>query len=217
MSRLRFNTTTYGATPASGKLDVWGDSTSKRMSYVDDAGRYYAAGPISNAAIASQGSAVAGSGFASDTYVTNSDLLIPSFGLQAKTTFYWAISVSKSANGTATPVYTIRIGAARTTSDTSILAITGPAQTAAADVGLIEIIGTVRSIGSGTSAIIQGSTFMAHNLAATGLANNAAAAVEATSSGFNSTTMAGQYIGLTINGGASNAWVITQIQGYLFP
>ena len=184
---------------------------------LDDAGRFYTTTPIVNAAVANQGSASAGSGFASDTYVTNSDLLIPSFGLQARAMFYWAISLSKSANGTAAPVYTIRQGAARTTSDTSRLAITGPAQTAASDVGLIEIIAPMRTVGSGSAAIMQGSVFMAHNNAATGLANNAASAVEATSAGFDSTTSAGQYLGLSINGGASNAWLITQCQGYLIP
>src|SRR4051812_45694418 len=100
MSRLRFNVAAYGSTPASTKLDVWADSTAKRLAYIDDAGKYCIPGGVSNAAIAAQGA-----GFASDTYVTSSDLLIPSFGLQAKTTLYWAISVSKSAAGVATPVY----------------------------------------------------------------------------------------------------------------
>lgn len=213
MSRLRFNVAAYGSTPATSKLDVWADSTAKRLASIDDAGRYYIPGGVSNAAIAAQGSAVAGSGFASDTYVTNSDLLIPSFGLQAKTALYWAISVSKSANGVATPVYSIRLGSGRTTSDTAILAITGPAQTAAADVAVIEIYATLRNVGA--SGVLQGTVGLMHNLAATGFANNAAALVEASSSTFDTTSKGGQYFGLSINGGASNAWLITQVQAFL--
>lgn len=210
MSRLRFNSAAYGSTPASGKGDTWFDSTVKRLATIDDAGRLYIPGGIANAATAAQGS-----GFSSDTYVTNSDLLIPSFGLQAKTTLYWIISASKTAASTAAPVYTIRLGANRTTGDTSILAITGPAQTAAADVAVIEVFATLRSVGA--SGVLQGTVGMMHNLAATGFANNAAALVEGTSAGFDTTSRGGQYFGLSINGGASAAWTITQVQAFLNP
>lgn len=208
MSKLRFNASTYGSTPASGKADEWFDSTARRMASIDDAGRSTVSGGMTNAAIAAQGA-----GFASDTYVTGSDLLIPSFGLQVKTTMYWIISLSKTAAGVATPVYTIRLGSARTTADTAILAITGPAQTAAADVARMEILATLRSVGA--SGVLQGTVGMAHNLAATGFATNAAGLVEATSAGFDTTSRGGQYFGLSINAGASAAWTITQMQAFL--
>lgn len=182
---------------------MWADSTSPQWFSCDDAGRYW--GRSHNAAIAAQGA-----GFSADTYVTNSDILVPSFGVQAKTVIRWLISASKTAAGVATPIYTVRIGANRTTADASRLAITGPAQTAAADVGLLELILTVRSVGA--SGVIQGSTFWRHNLAATGFANNDAGGVEATSAGFDNSALEGQYIGLSINGGASAAWTLTQVQ-----
>jgi hypothetical protein len=194
---------TKPATPASGNGIWWFDSTSSLPFYLDDSGVFK--GRSHNASIAAQGA-----GFAADTYVTNSDILIPSFGVQAKTIFRWTISASKTAAGTATPIYTVRIGANRTTADTSRLAITGPAQTAAADVGVLEIIVTVRTVGA--SGVIQGSTVWRHNGTATGFCNDYAGAVEATSSGFDNSALGGSYIGLSINGGTSAAWTLTQVR-----
>lgn len=201
---LILNSSAFPSTPSTGKFSVWEDSTSKKLATMDDAGQKYMPGGVSNAATAAQGA-----GFATDTYVTNSDLLIPSFGLQAKTRLTWLISVSKTAVGVATPVYTIRQGAARTTADTARLAITGPAQTAAADVALIEIVATLRNVGA--AGVLQGTVGMLHNLAVTGFATNAAALVEGSSASFDTTTAAGQYFGLSINGGGSAAWTITQV------
>jgi hypothetical protein len=191
------------STPAAGNGIIWVDSTAGILVVTDDAGRH--AARSFNAAVAAQGA-----GFASDTYVTNSDLLIPSFGLQAKTLLRWTISASKTAAGVATPVYTVRIGANRTTADTSRLAITGPAQTAAADTAVIQIMLVVRTVAA--SGVIQGTLSLDHNLAATGFANDASSVVEGTSAGFDNSALGGSYIGLSINGGASAAWTITQVR-----
>lgn len=202
MAHIKLDEESVPSTPAAGVGTVFVDSTASILCFKDDGGVVHARSD--NAATAAQGA-----GFASDTYVTNSDILIPSFGVQAKTKFKWVISMSKTAAGIATPVYTIRIGANRTTADTSRLAITGPAQTAAADVGVLTLIVTVRSVGA--SGVIQGSVNIDHNGAATGFANNNASAVEATSAGFDNSALGGSYIGLSINGGASAAWTITQV------
>ncbi len=191
-------------TPAAGQWSWWIDSIAKIPCIITDDGRI--AANSSNASIAAQGA-----GFSSDTYVTGSNLIIPSFQMQAKTLFHWRISVSKTAAGTATPVYSIRIGTAAGTSDTARLQLTGPAQSAAADIAVIEIIATVRSVGTGTSGVIQGTVLMAHNLAATGFAT-AAHVVEGTSAGFDNSDLDGSYIGLSIDGGASAAWTITQVR-----
>lgn len=190
------------STPASGKGAIFLDSASAQMASKSDAGRIILLGGTYNASIAAQ------AGFASDTYLTDSDLLIPSFGLQARSRFEWKISASKTGAGVATPVYTIRTGSLRTTSDTSRLALTGPAQTAAADIGILTILVTVRVIGA--SAVIAGSANWSHNGAAAGFCNNDSGSVEATSSTFDSTALAG-YISLTLNGGTSAAWTITQV------
>jgi hypothetical protein len=193
---------TKPSTPASGNGVMWPDSTSPQWFTIDDAGRVW--GRSFNAAVAAQGA-----GFATDTYVTNSDILIPSFGLQAKTLIRWTISASKTAAGVATPIYSVRIGSARTTADTARLAITGPAQTAAADSAVIQILLAVRTVAA--TGVIQGTVSMDHNLAATGFATDASSIVVGTSAGFDNSALGGSYIGLSIDGGASAAWTITQV------
>lgn len=209
MAEFLFDVQSAPATPAAGQVIVWPDSTAKGYAFKNEAGR---AGMLSALqGVTFNGSiAAVGPGFAADTYLTDSDLLIPSFGLQVRTKFKWLLSFSKTAAGTATPVYSLRIGANRTTADTARLQITGPAQTAAADVGVVTIIAIVRSVGA--AGVLQGSCNFDHNGAAVGFADNNAGAVEATGAGFDNSALAGQYVGLSINGGASAAWTLTQVQ-----
>lgn len=195
-------------TPASGQALLFVDTTASILGLKDADGIVRAVSK--NAAIAAQGA-----GFATDTYLTNSDLIIPSFSMQAKTTFKWTISASKTAAGTATPIYNIRIGTLRTTSDTARLTLTGPAQTAIADKGVLTIIVTVRSVGA--SGVIQATAYWSHTGTAasstigTGFANDGSGMVEATSSGFDNSNLGGSYIGISINGGTSAAWTVTQV------
>ena len=196
--------------PSSGQGVIWLDSTAKIICCRDDAGRVQAWS--GNAAIAAQGA-----GFATDTYVTNSGILIPLFGFQAKARFLWQISASKTGAGTAQPIYNIRIGANQTTADTARLTLTGPAQTAIADIGTLNIVVTVRSIGA--AGVIQGTAFWSHRgtaasttVSGTGFANDVTGHVEGTSAGFDNQNLGGQYIGLSINGGTSASWTLTQVQ-----
>jgi hypothetical protein len=170
-----------------------------------------------NAAVAAQSVG----GFASDTYVTNSDLLVPALGMQQKAVIEWRISASKTGASTGTPVYTIRLGSAKTTADTALLALTGPAQTAVADIGTLHILCTVTTAGS--SGVVQGTAWWVHTGTAantttsgTGFANNSSGHVEGTGSAVDSSAAAGKYVGLSIAGGASSAWTVTQVvgQGY---
>lgn len=200
MADVLLDTQSVPVTPSSGQAVLWVDSTSKLLLARNDAGEV--SGSQHNASIATQ------SGFSSDTYVTNSDLRIPSGGVQAKTIFRWTFSVAKTAAGVAAPVYQVRIGANRTTADTSRLSITGPAQTAAADNGYIQLVVTVRSVGA--SGVLQGMVRLDHNLATTGFATNASGIVQVTGSGFDNSALGGQYVGISINGGASAAWTMTQ-------
>jgi hypothetical protein len=194
-------------TPAAGKSVIFVDSTAKRLAFIDDTGRTNPVGGIDNGSVANQAPAV------TDTYITDSDLIIPSSGLQIRTHMRWDISVSKTAAGVATPIYVIRLGSARTTADTAILTLTGPAQTAAADVAVITVFATLRNIGA--AGVLQGTTSMVHNLAATGFANNAAGIVEGTSGTFDTTGKAGQYFGLSVTTGTSAAWTITRVRSRL--
>lgn len=198
------------STPSSGSSILYFDSADLKQYLLDENGRCW--GRSINAAIASQGA-----GFSSDTYVTNSDMKIPAFGVQAKSGFIWKISASKTAAGTATPVYSVRIGSARTTADTARLQLTGPAQTAVADIGTLYVMATVRSVGG--SGVIQGTAWWNHRgtaasttVGGVGFANDGSGHVEGASAGFDNSNLGGNYIGLSIDGGASAAWTITQVR-----
>lgn len=187
------------ATPASGQMVIWADSSSSQWFQKNDSGLFL--GDQSTATTAQIAS------HSADTYYKG--LQLPSFGMQAGSVFEWMFPVTKTA-GTATPVYTIRIGANQSTADTSRLAITGPAQTAVADTGWVKIMVTCRNVGA--SGVLQGMVWLQHNLAATGLANTPAgfSLVEGTSAGFDNSALGGQFIGLSVNPGTSGAWVVNQ-------
>lgn len=129
--------------------------------------------------------------------------------LQAGCFFRWEIFVTKGAAGTATPTFNIRFGTAGTTADTSRCLMTMSAQTAAADSGHIRVVGVFRSVGGGTSAVIQGATYLEHQLATTGLNSTTTGSqlVQTTGGGFDS-TVAGSKVGLSVNPGTSGAWVV---------
>jgi hypothetical protein len=210
MADIQTATTTAPSTPSSGNAIWFVDSTAKILCIKDDTGRVAAAS--SNAAIATQSAG----GFASDTYVTNSDILIPSFGVQAKTRIVWRLSASKTGAGIAAPIYNVRIGALRTVAgDTARLTLTGPAQTAVIDIANLNVMITVRTVGA--SGVIQGTAWWDHRGTAasstggTGFANDGSGHVEGTSSGFDNSALGGSYIGLSVNGGTSAAWTVTQV------
>lgn len=198
-------------TPASGQSIIYVDNIAKILTVKDDTGR--------NSAFSMRTSIAAqGAGFATDTYVTNSGILIPSFGVQAQTNFLWEISTSKTGASTGTPAYAIRIGANQSTADTARLTLTGPAQTAIADIGTLFIMVTVRNVGA--AGVIQGTAWWSHRGTAantttsgTGFANDSTGHVEGSGAAFDNSALQGQFIGLSINGGTSSAWTITQVIG----
>jgi len=153
-------------------------------------------------------------GFASDTYLAGSGLAIPNGRLKAQTIYRCAFDVSKTGAGTATPIINVRIGTAGTTADTSRATLTFAAQTAVADAGMFEIAVIFRTVGSGTSAVIQARGILQHALSITGLSTDVSGVKVATSSGFDSTTN-GSIIGLSVNGGTSAAWTITLVEAEL--
>ena len=206
MAELQMDEQGTPATPASGKMLVYPDSSASVFVQKNDAGRVQ--GDDSRVVVAAQTLGVA------DTYVTNSGLIVPSSSVQVGTAFEWKIYMTKTAAGVAAPVYQIRIGANQTTADTSRLSATGPAQTAVADAAELQIVVSVRSVG--VAGVIQGSFMLAHNLAATGFAATGPAGtafLDATSAGFDNTALGGQFVGLSINAGAASAWTITQCIG----
>lgn len=155
-----------------------------------------------------------GAGFATDTYLTGSFLLFP-IAPVVGTRYRMTFDVVKTAAGTATPIITVRVGTAGTTSDTARLTFTFGAGTAAADTGVFIVDALFRAVGSGTSAVLQGQARLVSNLATTGL-SNAVKALQVTSGGFDS-TVASSGIGCSYNGGTSASHTVQLVQAELIP
>jgi hypothetical protein len=122
----------------------------------------------------------------------------------------WRFNLTKTAAGTASSTFDVRIGTAGTTADTAVLTFTKPAGTAAADEGEVQI--WVVSRGPLTaSGIFAGNFTLIHNLAATGHAVIPVVAVNAVSSAFDVTT-ANLIAGLSVTSGAADAITIQQLR-----
>jgi hypothetical protein len=158
------------------------------------------------------GSVTAQSGFASDTYLTGSFLTFPSTP-QVGTTYKLIFDVTKTAAGTAAPTITIRLGTVGSIADTARCVIPFAAGTAAVDSGLFEVICTFRTVGSGTTAVIQSIAKLTNNLTTTGLSNSVKAK-QITSGGFNS-TIPNLGIGASYNGGTSASHTIQLVHAEL--
>jgi hypothetical protein len=201
------------AVPSSGQCTGYFDSTKKRWSSKDDAGvvTNYPVQIVNASAVG------ASAAFATDTYLTGSNVTIPVAGDWAVGESYTCVfDLTKTGAGTATFIITVRMGTAGTTGDASIMTFTFGAGTANADTGRFAVELTFQSVGGGTSAVLAGIASCGHLLAATGLTNTGAAGfaiIQGTSSGFNSTTQT--IIGLSINGGASFSGTNTIVQSSL--
>lgn len=202
MADIVMDEQTTPSAPSAGQLVVYPDSASSTLLNRDDAGRVNGTGR--NWSVADQALGAA------DTYVTGSRLLIPSVGLQVGSRIRFRWSAVKTAAGTATPIYTVRLGTAGTTADTSVWTHTGVAQTAVAETGWFELNLTVRAIGA--SGVIHGVLIVTRTggTAATGLAAVPVAIV--TGAAASNVWASSQGIGLSINPGASSAWTVGQFQ-----
>lgn len=161
-----------------------------------------------------QSVAAQGPGFATDTYLTGSSIAIPASSLKAGSRYHLVFNVSKTAAGTATPIITVRFGTNGSTADTARLTFTFLAGTAVADIGTFELFVTFRTVGSGSSAVMQGTARAQHSLSTTGLQNLPSKVLMVTSGGFDS-TIANSIIGVSVNGGTSAAWTVQQVQATL--
>lgn len=188
--------------PAAGTGVLWSDTVLSMPFMFQDAPRKQ--GRSHRTTVANQ------AGFASDTYVTGSGILVPSFGVQAQTMLEWVISASKTAAGIAAPAYNFKVGVLQTTGDATFLTLTGSAQTAVVDRGILTLLMTCRSVGG--TGVFQATACWNKNAAATGFASSDAGAVQGTSAGLNNSAFGGVFIGLSINGGASAAWTVTQVR-----
>lgn len=162
-------------------------------------------------------SSTVSAGFAADTLLAGSSISLPSgvsvAGLQYEVIF----DMVKTAAGTAAPAINIRFGTLGTTGDASICAMSFAAGTAAVDTGKFTVVGTLRSAGSGTSAVMVGSAMCNHALAATGLITTGASGtgqITTIGGGFNSTT-ANSILSVSFNGGTSFSGTCNYVQARL--
>lgn len=158
---------------------------------------------------------------ASDFYLGGSRLLIPAAtgrgSLKAGSMLSWKVQCTKTAAGTAAPVFTVRYGTAGTTADTAIAAATGAAQTAVVDLAMFTITAFLLTAGSGTSATARAGLDISHSAAINaGLGGPplAGTGVNAVGAGFNS-TLASAGIGLSVNAGTSANWTVTMVAASL--
>lgn len=144
---------------------------------------------------------------AADTYITGSSINLAG-RVQAGTTVKWLLSVTKTAAGTATPVFNVRVGTTQSTSDTARHTFTGVAQTAATDTGYIEVTMVIRSVSATSTSHVLFK--MGHFNTTTGLQNKAQEQIFQSVSATYDNTGATLYAGLSINPGASGVWTIQQ-------
>jgi hypothetical protein len=189
---------TAPGTPAASKSVIWVDSTTKKGPLqTDDSGVVHG---IISTNYNPSGTASLALG-TTDQYIPNSNLLLPAYGMQVGAMFRWYINVTKTAAGVATPIFTIRIGSALSTGDTSRLVLTGAAQTAVLGGGTLIITVMVRTVSA--SGVIVGNFTVPAPSFGTGQTSTAV------SSTFDNTgTIGGQSVGISVTTGTSAAWTI---------
>jgi len=177
------------------------------LEYIEGIGWFELSNPTTSTAQPPAGStnystASSAAGFASDTYVSGSNLNLGAFGgPYIGIRYNFRLVISKTAAGTATPILIVRVGTAGTTADTARLTFTWGPGTAAVDRGEIELECMFATVGSGTAAVLRGKANWSTNLQTTGLTSTIKA-LQVNSSGFDS-TVANSIIGLSYNGGTS--------------
>lgn len=162
-----------------------------------------------NASVAAQGP-----GFASDTYLIGSSILIPNGRLQAKTIYKVRFNAVKTGAGSATPIIQVRFGTNGSTADTQRGTLTHSAQTGVIDEMVYEFTAIFRTVGSGSAAVLQSLGQLQHRLSITGFGTGVSEPEIATSGGFDS-TVANSIIGLSVNGGSSAAWTVNVVTAEL--
>lgn len=148
-------------------------------------------------------------GAASRTYITGSQIIVPTGKLQIGSQFVWTFNMTKTAAGTAASTVDVAIGTAGTTGDAAILSFTKPGGSGVADEAFCTVEVIVRGPLS-ASGVLVGEFTLIHNLAATGHALIPCVCVNTVSGSFDVTTT-GLKVGLCLTSGASDAITIQQI------
>lgn len=208
MADLLLDNQSVPTTPASGQVVVYTESTAKVLATRDDGGNPKTL-PFANSSTANQ------TGFASDTYLAGSNILVPSSLLRIGTTYRLSFDMVKTGAGTATPILIIRMGTLGTIGDGARVTFTFAVGTAVIDTGVFDVYAHFRVIGA--SAVLAGMAQLSHHLAATGLSTTGASGsgiILATSSAFDATTPS-LIIGASFNGGTSFSGTNTVVESSL--
>jgi hypothetical protein len=156
---------------------------------------------------------------ATDTYITNSGLSVPST-LRVGTRFRWYINVTKTAAGAASPVWSFRWGTSASTADTARVTITGSAQSAAVDTKTFVWDSIVLTTGaSGTIRVFQSGLMTATSQGVPvglGGATSTNTNWRGVSSTFD-TTVGASSIGISVNTGTAAAWTINSVDTEIIP
>jgi len=209
MAELLLDVQSPPATPSAGQSILYCDNIRKKWQSKDDAGVVETLGDFENFSTANQ------TGFATDTYLVGSSILIPQSLVRAGTIYRLRFDMVKTGAGTQTPILSVRFGTAGTTADTARLVFTFAAGTAAIDTGIFEVAVHFRTVGA--SAVAVGTANLNHHLAATGLTATGAAGtgiILVTSGAFDS-TVAASIIGASFNGGTSFSGTNVHVQSQL--
>lgn len=152
-------------------------------------------------------------GFATDTYLAGSQVVIPQGKIKAGTKYNCKFNVVKTAAGGVAPTIRVRVGTTGTTADAAQVLITFASQTGAADEGEFEVELVFRQ--AGATALIQSFSRLTHRLLTSGLniigANTFVLAISAPFD----VTGAGLNLGLSVNAGTASAWTISLVRAEL--
>jgi hypothetical protein len=199
VSRLRFNNVTAPPAPALGKVEVF-SGPDKVLRSIDDAGVVRRLGDVAADGYAATSDVVAN---AADTYLAAAAVSLDK--LVAGSIIRWRFTATKTAAGTAAPVWAIRCGTAKAATDASVGTFTTVAQTAAADTGWWEVEAVIRALAGGVltySAAMKA----AHKLATTGFANVAQEQLFQAGSTTSGLATSGLFLGLSVNPGTAGVW-----------
>lgn len=210
MSDILLDVQGQPTTPGSGQGLIFVDTLTKKMQHKNDAGSVDTVGDIENFSTADQ------TGFAADTYLAGSSILIPTSLIRAGTMYECEFDMTKTGAGTATPIITLRFGTAGAVGDTARLTFTFAVGTAVIDSGKFRVRAHFRV--GGASATMRGEGECNHHLAATGLTSTGASGygiILASAAAFDA-TVASSIIGLSFNGGTSFAGTNVSVRSKLF-
>jgi hypothetical protein len=188
------------STPAASKSVIWVDSTSKRQAQTDDGGVHRGIlGKVNTTTTQALGSAT-------DTYITNSSIPIPGSGIQAGQLYRWTIAYLQTATAT-TWVVKIRVGSAKTTSDTDISnTLATAASNAAASGGFITVYYLVHTVGASGTGVVG------YNLQVG--VSTIQSSDSKTSTTYDNTARGGQFIGISLTP-SSTVTTINGVHGEL--